>query len=65
MPQGSWLMAHGQDKLGARARGQGTQDQFVLAMSHEAWALSHEPLTIIDRLIYALFDYLFWVLGIN
>ena len=48
MAQGSCLMAHGQGGL-ARPGAQGR----ALAMSHEPWAMSHEPL-IIDWLINML-----------
>ena len=56
MPQGSWLKTHGQEKIGARARAWGTHCQSFLG--HEAWALSHEPVTISNRLINEFCDYL-------
>ena len=54
--RGLRLMAHGQEKIGARARAWGTQRQIFLghepwATSLQAWALSHEPLIIHNRLI--------------
>ena len=59
---GQWFMAlvaQGQEKFGARARGLGDQRQIFLgleprALGHEPWAMSREPLTIHNRLINEL-----------
>ena len=64
MPQSSWLVANDR-KIGARAQGLGTQRQIFLALSHQPWGMSHEPwakspepLTINNRLINKVFDYI-------
>ena len=49
MASGSWFMAHG-----SRA-----------AAPSPPWAMSHEPLTINNRLIDELFDFRLWVLCIS
>ena len=49
MAHASRLVAHGQEKIGARARDPGDQ-AFSLAMSLEsqAWGMSHEPWAMHD-----------------
>ena len=52
-------VAHGRDKWGAGPpnQGSGARASCSLAMSHERWAMNHEPLTIDDRSINWQIDY--------
>ena len=43
MPLGSWLKAHGQEKIWCEGPGLGGRGTNIfLAMSHEPWAMKHE-----------------------